>query len=119
MLQVKERERMDVSIIKKKVIAAILPVISILILIFILHWASSNKVIGTIRGAEFQQIVIGDTTYKINGHTGFSIEDQGQFLGWVTAGNIKFRIYSVKGDREGKYLYRLWDWEGAIYEKEQ
>jgi len=102
---------------KKK--TAVFSVLAILVFLVLWYRTSSSKVIGVIRGAELEQIVIGNTTYRTSAGAGFSIQDKGRFLGWVTAGDIKCRIYSVKGDSEGKYLYRLWDWEGMFYEKEE
>ena len=64
-----------------------------------------------------EQIVIDGVTYVQNNNTGLSYADQGRFLGRATADGITFRVYSVKGDTEGRYLYRLWEWEGAFYEK--
>lgn len=69
-------------------------------------------------GAEWEQIVIDGVTYVQNNDTGLSYADKGRFLGRATAGNITFRVYSVKGDTEGRYLYRLWSWEGAFYERQ-
>lgn len=28
-------------------------------------------------------------------------------------------VYSVKSDAEGDFIYVLWDWEGALYKKEE
>ena len=43
--------------------------------------------------------------------------DKGKYLGIIRSGENTFRIYSVKGDEESQYIYRLWDWEGAFYKK--
>ena len=48
----------------------------------------------------------------------FSYADKGRYLGRAVSGDITFRVYAVKGDTEGRYLYRLWSWEGAFYEKQ-
>ena len=76
-----------------------------------------GRVIGTIRGAEMEQLVIDGVTYVQNNDTGLSYADKGRFLGRAVSGDITFRVYAVRGDTEGRYLYRLWDWEGAFYEK--
>ena len=73
--------------------------------------------IGSVKGAEMEQIIIDGVTYVQNNDTGLSYTDRGRFLGRATAGDTTFRVYSVKGDTEGRYLYRLWSWEGAFYEK--
>lgn len=77
-----------------------------------------GRVIGTVKGVEMEQIVVDGVTYVQNNDTGFSSIDRGRFLGRATAGDITFRLYTVKGDAEGKYLFRLWAWEGAFYEKQ-
>ena len=76
-----------------------------------------GRVIGTVKGAELEQIVIDGVTYVQNNNTGLSYADQGRFLGRATADGITFRVYTVRGDTEEQYLYRLWEWEGAFYEK--
>lgn len=76
-----------------------------------------GSVIGTIHGPEMEEIQVDGVTYVQNNDTGFSASDRGRFLGRATAGNITFRLYAVKGDTEGRYLYRLWEWEGAFYER--
>ena len=76
-----------------------------------------GRVIGTVQGAEMEQIVVDGVTYVQNNDTGFSSIDRGRFLGRATTDGITFRVYTVKGDTEGRYLFRLWEWEGAFYEK--
>ena len=76
-----------------------------------------DRVIGAVKGPEMDQIVIDGVVYEQNNDTGLSYADQGRFLGRAVSGDITFRVYSVKGDTEGRYLYRLWEWEGAFYEK--
>ena len=76
-----------------------------------------GSVIGTIHGAEMEEIQVAGVTYVQNNQTGFSSNDRGRFLGRATAGNTTFRLYAVKGDTEGSYLFRLWEWEGAFYER--
>ena len=74
-----------------------------------------NKFIGTISGPEFEYIIINNKTYQINYENEFTCADKGRFLGYVRNGDIIFRVYSVKGDDENKYIYRLWGYEGAYY----
>lgn len=76
-----------------------------------------GRVIGAVKGPEMEQIIIDGVIYEQNNDTGLSYADQGRFLGRAVSGDITFRVYSVKGDTEGRYLYRLWEWEGAFYEK--
>lgn len=76
-----------------------------------------GRVIGTVKGAEMEQIVVNGVIYEQNNATGLSYTDKGRFLGRAVSGDITFRVYAVRGDTEGRYLYRLWSWEGAFYEK--
>ncbi len=77
-----------------------------------------NKEIGKIQGAEWDTIIIDDVEYSKTTSSDFSISDKDDYLGTVTdGGNTVFKVYSVKGDTEGRYIYCLWDWEGSIYEK--
>ena len=74
-------------------------------------------VIGTVRGAEMEQIVIDGVTYVENPSLNFTVGDKDRFLGLATNSKVTFRVYSVKGDPDRQYLYRLWSWEGAFYER--
>jgi hypothetical protein len=76
-----------------------------------------GRVIGTVRGAEMEQIVIDGVTYVENPSLNFTVGDKDRFLGLATNSKVTFRVYSVKGDPERQYLYRLWEWEGAFYER--
>ena len=76
-----------------------------------------GREIGTIRGAEMEEIVIDGVTYVQNNDTGLSYADKGRYLGRAVNNSATFRVYAVKGDTEGRYLYRLWEWEGAFYER--
>ena len=76
---------------------------------------SANRVIGTIKGAEWEIITIDGIAYKKTELHGFSSADKGAFLGIVTNGRERFRVYSVKGDSEDRYIYRLWGYDGAFY----
>lgn len=76
------------------------------------------KIIGSASGPEWESLTIDGKTYTIDNSNNFSTASRGRFLGIVVAGDTTFRIYSVKGDDEGRCLYRLWDWEGAFYRLE-
>lgn len=76
-----------------------------------------GREIGTIRGAEMEEIVIDGVTYVQNNDTGLSYADKGRYLGRAVNNSATFRVYAAKGDTEGRYLYRLWEWEGAFYER--
>ena len=80
--------------------------------------ACENKEIGKIQGAERDVIIIDNIEYVKTTSSDISIADKGAYLGKVTDGDkVSFRVYSVKNDAEGKYIYCFWDWEGSIYEK--
>ena len=98
---------------KKKLIAALCVALVLLCTAFLMR----GRVIGTVKGPEMDQIIIDGVIYEQNNDTGLSYADQGRFLGRAVSGDITFRVYAVKGDTEGRYLYRLWEWEGAFYEK--
>ena len=99
---------------KKKLIAALCVVLVLLCTAFLMR----GRVIGTVKGAEMEQIVIDGVTYVQNNNTGLSYADKGRFLGRAANDKVTFRVYTVRGDTEDQYLYRLWEWEGAFYEKQ-
>ena len=104
----------------KKVKKMILFLCGVLFLVSIISIAKVTivaKVIGTISGPEYDYITIDDVTYEVDYNTGLSNADKGKFLGIIRSGDHTFRIYSVKGDNENQYIYRLWDYEGAFYKK--
>ena len=79
----------------------------------------SSKTIGKISGAENEYITIDDVKYVLDTNNEFSQADKGNYLGKVSNSKITMKVYSVKGDTEGEYIYALWDWEGAFYKREQ
>ena len=95
---------------KKRIIIVSLLCTMLLIAIF-LYWQS--RVIGTISGADLEYITIQDKTYMLDDDNDFSIADKGSFLGVVSNGRDKFRVYSVKGNDQ--YIYRLWSYDGEFY----
>jgi len=98
----------------KKLIAVALVMALLLSLV-----ACSGKTIGKISGAENEYITIDDVKYVLDTNHDFSQADKGTYLGKVSNSKITMRVYSVKGDTEGEYIYALWDWEGAFYKREQ
>ena len=98
----------------KKKLPLILCVTAVLLCAFLLF---HGRVIGTVKGAEMEQIVIDGVTYVQNPFLDFTYADKGRYLGRAVNDKVTFRVYAVKGDTEGQYLYRLWSWEGAFYEK--
>lgn len=77
-----------------------------------------DKIIGAIKGAEWDKIVIDEIEYVKVTDSSVSHADKGKYLGKVSDGSKTiFKCYSVKNDDEGKYIYCLWDWEGSVYKK--
>ena len=99
---------------KKKILCSLGIIAVVLAAILLVR----GRVIGTVKGAEMEQILVDDVIYQQNNDTGLSYRDKGRYLGRAVSGDITFRVYAVKGDTEGRYLYRLWEWEGAFYEKQ-
>ena len=81
--------------------------------------ACSGKTIGKISGAENEYITIDDVKYVLDTNHDFSQADKGTYLGKVSNPKITMKVYSVKGDTNGDYIYTLLDWEGAFYKREQ
>ena len=98
----------------KKLIALLLTMVSLLSLV-----ACGGKTIGEVRGAENEYITIDDVKYVLDTDNDFTQAGKGTYLGKVSNSKITMKVYSVKGDTEGEYIYALWDWEGAFYKKEQ
>ena len=98
----------------KKLIALLLTMVLLLSLV-----ACGGETIGEVRGAENEYITIDDVKYVLDIDNDFTQADKGTYLGKVSNSKITMKVYSVKGDTEGEYIYALWDWEGAFYKREQ
>lgn len=95
-------------------------VLAFLVLLICLAGAiyhSTNKVIGNVSGLENERITINDVVYERDLFTDFSRKDRGTYIGKVENSHITIRVYSVKGDNDGEYIYALWDWEGGFYSR--
>ena len=79
--------------------------------------ACGSKTIGTIKGAEYEKIVIDNVEYIRTFDSGISYSDKGKYLGNVSDGKITFKAYSVQSDSVAEYVYCMWDHEGLIYQK--
>lgn len=93
-----------------------------LLLSVLLLCGCSAEPIGTIRGAELEEIVIDGIIYEADpsdAQQSFSAADRGEYLGTVTNGDETFRVYAVKDDTGRQYLYVLWDYEGTIYVRKE
>ena len=99
----------------KKIIAAVM----ILICICAAFISTTNKTIGKISDAENEFITINDTKYVLDSNNDFTIANKGKYLGKVSNSIITMKVYSVKGDTNGEYIYALWDFEGDFYKKEK
>lgn len=97
----------------KRLITLLLAMVLLLSLV-----ACGGKTIGEIRGAENEYITIDDVKYALDTNNDFSQADKGTYLGKVSNSKITMKVYSVKGDTEGEYIYALWDWKGAFYKRE-
>ena len=91
-----------------------------LVMVLLLSLSACNgKTIGKISGPENDCITIDDVKYNRETNHDFSNAEKGKYLGKVSNSKITMRVYSVKGDTDGEYIYALWDWEGAFYKREQ
>ena len=98
----------------KRLIAIALVTVLLLSLV-----ACGGMTIGKISGPENDCITIDDVKYNRETNHDFSNAYKDKYLGKVSNSKITMRVYSVKGDAEGEYIYALWEWEGAFYKKEQ
>ena len=90
----------------------------LLCLAFTLSLSGCNmKTIGSMKGAEWKIIEIDNIEYVRVMDSGVTVKDRGDYLGIVSDGKTVFRCYSVKNDKDGRYLYCFWDWEGRVYER--
>ena len=73
--------------------------------------------IGIISGLEDFYITIDGVVYELDDMSGYSSSDRYRYMGRVETedGDRQFHVYSVKGTDE--YIYRLWDWEEAFYQR--
>ena len=79
--------------------------------------ALGGKVVVQIRGPEADQVEGNGERYVRGAGAPYTGSDRGLFLGLATDGERSFRLYTVRGDSAGRYLYCLWDWEGFFYER--
>lgn len=87
-----------------------------LLLTLLLLCGCSEDPIGTIRGAEFDELVIDGVVYvrdDADAYQNYSAADKGDYLGTATNGDETFRIYTVDGDEN--CLYAQWEQDGWFY----
>ena len=97
----------------KKIISAVLLIIIVLAL-FNIRQLLCIPVIGSISGAENEKITIGNDVYEKTHDAPVSRSDKGKYVGTVSNGKIKMRVYETP---ETDYIYAMWEWEGAIYKR--
>lgn len=72
-------------------------------------------VIGTVCGAEHEFIEIDGAVYVHTTERPYTSNDRGNYLGSVKNEDITMRVYDVKGDESGQWLFASWEWEGYFY----
>ena len=100
----------------KKIIVIVLIILIIFTLLNIRQLVGI-PVIGKVTGVENERIIIDGIAYERDYNSGFSSNDKDKYLGVVSNGKIKMRVYSVDGKENADYIYTLWDWEGGIYKR--
>lgn len=97
----------------------IILVVSILIIVSTVFVSRELRIIGEVTGAEWNQLTIGETEYSLSSGFDYTIADKGRYLGKEKYSELTVRLYSVRGDEEGKYIYAMWDWEGLFFVREE
>lgn len=65
--------------------------------------ACAGEIIGSVEGTEMEKITIGDTDYYLDNEVEYSGVFEGEYLGMVKDDRgISYRVYSMKGDAEGR-----------------
>ncbi|MBQ6807778.1 MAG: hypothetical protein IJP07_01240 [Firmicutes bacterium] len=89
--------------------------------LLLVYWWNT-RVIGSVAGPEQDSIVIDGLCYvedRSDLYQSYSAADRGRYLGRVTdGGQVRLRVYSVKGDAERAFLYALFGYEGCFYVRE-
>lgn len=98
---------------KKKTV--LISVLAILLIVSAVVVSRESRFIGEITGPEWNHLTIAGTECRqING-LDYTIADKGRYLGKAKYNELTVRLYSIKGDEEGKYIYAFWDWEGFFF----
>ena len=82
----------------------------------LLFWRS-NRIVGTVSGAEHEYITVNGITYERDISTEYGYNGRGLCLGRVTNGDVHMKVYAVRGDTARQYLYVRGEWEGAVYQR--
>ena len=103
---------------KKKILIICFIIIGVVLLTF----SYINRNIGIVSGAENEYILIDNIKYikdYSDEYQNYGHNDKGKYLGNVTnSGDTRIKVYSVKDDDEGKFIYTLWGHEGCFYVRE-
>jgi len=100
---------------KKYLCCGVVIILFSITILYIYEQRFGAPVIGTIQGAEWEYLSIGEECYEITYDAPVNGTDKGSFRGIVTSGETRFRVYTIKGNDE--YLYCQWEWEGHIYKR--
>ena len=96
---------------KKIIIPLFLACICVLAFLFVI--CKKDESIGTISGAEYEYLTLGNKQYVICSDSPFHSSDKDKKIGKIKSGNMTFHVYSVK--ETDQYLYCRWEQEGSIY----
>ena len=72
-----------------------------------------EKPIGTISGAEYEYLSVGDEQYELCPDSPYHSSDKDKKIGKIKSGDMTFQVYSVKGTDQ--YLYCRWEQDGRMY----
>ena len=87
------------------------------------YFYNHNKIVATVKGAEMDEIIMGETTYiKWSGDImcPYGRTDKDKHIGkgaWADGTRV-LDIYTIKGDKDINYLYTLWGYDGQMYVNE-
>ena len=96
----------------KRKIAIFLFSVLLFAVIFTFTGCEKDKTVGTISGAEYQHLTVGNEQYELCSDSPFHSSDKDEKLVEIKSGDMTFHVYSVKGTDE--YLYCQWEWEGSM-----
>jgi len=74
--------------------------------------------IGRLSGPENEFLEVDGTIYVRVTDSPHTANDRGRYLGAAKSGELTMRLFSVRGEPDGEYLFALWDWEGYFYRRQ-
>ena len=96
---------------KKIVIPLFLALLCVLAFVFV--GCKKEEPIGTISGAEYEYLTVGNAQYELCLDSPYHSSDSDKKIGIIKSGDMTFHVYSVKGTDQ--YLYCRWEYEGSMY----